>query len=449
MLLPKTISSSVERILIFSLFALNALAFVFIAAAVPVWTTNDTPRYLDLADNFANGVFGLMTSHGFEIEGVRSFGYPFFILVCRILPGDIEFNVVIVQGILYLISVFFVWKLVKRNFGTEVSYVFLILLLFYPFIAYQSCVLSPETICLFLLSLAAVILDFSLRKDFPRAGFAAAGLLIALSMYFRSNLFPLPFFLTLIFLFTFKKHRKAVLFLPVTAILTMLPATIYNYHNFNVITPTPVYGGAQTSLWMAVWHARLSTDEMLKYRRNEITPTIASSGMPEQLAEINRKIGVSEDFFPINMGYYEDNATRERVQREFGKAAVENIRETPAVYLKSSLINIFRMWFSAHLSNQGFSDLLRLYLLFAGFFVFLSGLIGLLLSIKNFVHPAAPFVVTAIAIIVFHSITLCWSHTEARYTIPARLFLLAFAAYAIAEFLKQMRKCFKSLQTKI
>ena len=130
MLLPKTISSSVERIFIFSLFALNAIVLVLIAATVSAWTTNDTPRYLELADNLANGYFGLMTSHGFEIEGVRSFGYPFFILVCRILPGDIVFNVVIVQGILYLISVFLVWKIVKHNLGTEVSYVFLILLLF-------------------------------------------------------------------------------------------------------------------------------------------------------------------------------------------------------------------------------------------------------------------------------------------------------------------------------
>lgn len=449
MLLPKTISSPVERIFVLSLFALNAITLVFIAATIPVWMTNDTPRYLELADNFAGGYFGLMTSSGFETEGVRSFGYPVFVLICRILPGDTELNVVLVQGILYLTSVFLVWKLIKRNFGTEVSYAFLTLLLFYPFIAYQSSILSPETVCLFLLSLAAFILDFLLRKDFHRAGFAAAGLLLALSMYFRSNLFPLPFFLTLVLLFAHKKNRKAVLFLPLTAFLTMLPGTIYNYHNFNVIPPTPVYGGAQTSLWMASWHARLSTDEMLKYRRNEITPAIAASGMMEQLAETNRKIGVSEDFFPINMGYYEDNATRERAQREFGKAAVENIRETPVVYLKSSLINMFRMWFSAHLSNQGFSNWLLLSLIFTGFFVFLSGFIGLLLSIKNSVHSASPFVVTAIAIIVFHSITLCWSHTEARYTIPARLFLLGFAAYAIAEFLKQMRKCFKSLQTKI
>lgn len=441
-------SAATKQVLVFSLFALNAFVLIFIADAMPNWTTNDSPRYLELADNLAKGFFGLMTQKGFEIEGVRSFGYPVFILICQVFPGDDVLNVVVIQGILYLTSVFLVWKLIKQNFGSEISYIFLVVLLFYPFIAYQACVLSPEIPCLFLLSLAAFVLDFSLRKDFPRAGFAAAGLLLALPMYFRSNLFPLPFFLTLIFLFVYKKNRKAVLFLPLTAIFTTLPGIIYNYQNFNKIIPTPVFGGAQTSLWMATWHARLSTDLMLKYRRNEITPALASSGMLEQMAETNRKIGLDEDLFPINMGYYADNATRDRVQQEYGKAAVENIKETPGVYLQSSMINMFRMWFSAHLSNQGFSNLLRFYLLFTGFLVFLSGLVGLLLSIKNSVYTTSPFIVTVIGTIVFHSITLCWSHTEARYTIPARLFLLVFAAYAIAEFFKRMRKCLKSLQTK-
>ncbi|MDQ3132930.1 MAG: glycosyltransferase family 39 protein [Acidobacteriota bacterium] len=425
------------------------IVLVFITASIPGGTTGDTARYTDLANNLAQGSFGLMTPSGFEPEGVRSFGYPIFILICQILPAGYDTNIIIVQGALYLISVFLIWKLIKENFGKEVSFIFLILLLFYPFIAYQSCTVSPENACIFLLALSAFVLDFSLRKNYARAGFAAAGFLLALSMYFRSNLLPLPFFLALIFIFVYKSNRKAVLFLPLAAILTVLPGGIYNYQNFNVITPTPVYGGAQASLWMATWHARLSTDTILKYRRSQITPSLASSRMLEQMAEANRKIGISEDRFPINMGYYDDNATRRRVQEEYGKAAVENILETPGIYLKSSLINVFRMWFSAHLSYQNFSILLRYYLLFVGFSVFLLGLFGLLLSIKNLADLSNPFVITAIGIIVFHSITLCWSHTEARYTIPARLFLLAFAAYAIAEFLKQMRKCFKSLQTKI
>lgn len=389
-----------------------------------------------------------MTPNGFEPEGVRSFGYPIFILICQILPAEYDTNIIVVQGALYLISVFLIWKLAKENFGKSVSFIFLITLLFYPFIAYQSCTVSPENACIFLLALSAFVLDFSMRKGYARAGFAAAGFLLALSMYFRSNLFPLPFFLTLIFIFFYKKNCKAVLFLPLAAFLTVLPGAIYNYQNFNVITPTPVYGGAQASLWMATWHARLSTDAILKYRRSQITPALASSGMLEQMAEANRKIGVSEDMFPINMGYYDDNATRERVQEEYGKAAVKNIIETPGVYLKSSFINVFRMWFSAHLFYQNFSILLRYYLLFVGFSVFLLGLIGLLLSIKNSTDLSNPFVITVIGTIVFHSITLCWSHLEARYTIPARLFLLVLTSSAIFELFKQMRNYFKITRLK-
>lgn len=450
-LAPFDFSSGFRRAFVFSLFALNILAFVFIAAMNPVWTTNDTPRYISLADNLANGYFGLATTNGLEAEGVRAFGYPIFILMCGVLPGSAELNVVTVQVILHLTSIFFIWKLVKQNLGNDASIIFLILPLFYPFIAYQASVLSPEIPCLFLLSLATFVLDFSKEKNFACARFAAAGLTLALAMYFRSNLFPLPFFLTLLFLFFYRKNRKvqkAVLFLPLAAILTMLPAVVYNYQNFNKITPTPVYGGAQTSLWMATWHARLSTETILKYRRSEPASVAAASDMLEQMAEVNRKIGVNEKLFPINMGDYADNATRERVQREYGKSAVENIKETPGVYLKSSLINTFRMWFSAHLSNQGFSRMLGYYLLFTGFFIFLSGFSGIFSALRNPPHRANLFVVIAAAIMVFHSVTLCWTHTEARYTIPARLFLLVFAAYAVAEIFKKMRNCFVRLPIK-
>lgn len=420
-----------ERPFVGSLFALHALMFMLVAALVPAWITGDSSHYIELAQNLTRGRFGVFTPNGFEPEGIRSAAYPVFILICDLLPGATELNVVIVQGALYLIAVFLIWKLVGRTFGKGVSNTFLILLLGYPFIAYSSCFVSPEGPCIFLAASAAFVLDSALRKNHDYAGFATLGLLLGLATYFRSNLFPLPFFLALIFLAVHRKNRKAVLLVPLTAFLVMLPQMIYNYQNFRSLRPTTVYSGAETSLWMATWHARLSTDDLLKYRRNEMTPAVASSGMLEQMARLNRKIGVREDFFPINMAYYDSNATRARVSEEYGKAAVGNIAETPGVYLGSSFINMFRMWFSVYVAYGGFPVLLQYCLLLAGLFVFLFGLAGLGLLFKNPLYQASPFVLVAVGTIVFHSITLCWSHTEARYTIPARLFLTAFAAFAL------------------
>jgi hypothetical protein len=229
-----------------------------------------------------------------------------------------------------------------------------------------------------------------------------------------------------------------------TAILTLLPASIYNYRNFGKLTPTPVYGGAGISLWMSTWHARVSTETLIKYRRKiETTEQLKSSGMFEQMAEANRKSGVSEDFFPISMGYYKTNEIRARAQDEYLKAAIENVKTAPVTYFGSSLINVFRMWFSAYI-YENYPLPLRLYLLFIGFFAFLAGLIGILFAVRNYELAFSPFVVTALATMVFHSITLCWLHVEARYTIPARFFLLAFAAYGIFRFYELVKGRFAS-----
>lgn len=435
-----------ERLFIFLLFIFHALLFIIIASLTDPHT-GDTPRYYELAgDIYYIHFFGTTTPNGLEPEGIRLFGYPLFIIACSFLPGETDLNVIFAQGVLYLLSIFFVWKLIRKNFDKNAAIIFLCLLLFYPFIAYQSALLMPETVCLFLLTLAVYVLDFSPPKTFIGGRFLLAGFLLALTVYFRSNLLPLAIFLTVVCLFIFKQNRKAVLLLLLSAILTLLPAVIYNYQTFNKPSPVPVFGGAQTSLWMATWHARVSTDALIKYRRGEITPAFAASGMTEQMAEINRKIGVDEKIFPINMGYYLDNATREKVQTEYGKAALENISETPFVYLKSCFLNMFRMWFSAHLSSQNLPFVLEFYLLFVGVGILLFAIAGMILLLMNPLFRFQPFVIISASILIFHSLSLCWLHTEARYTIPARLFLIAFAAFAISIIFQKMQNYFVAFE---
>lgn len=405
------------------------------------WSTDDQPLYMKLADALRNGGFGLQTANGFEPEGVRSFGYPIFLLFCYSIFGINDFGIILVQSLLYLASLVLIWRLIRQTFDATTSFIFLILTSIYPFLAYQTCQVMPEAPCIFLIASSAYVLDFSIRRNRAFLGFAAAGALLATAMYFRSNLLPLPFFLALIFFVLFPKLRKPALLLVCTAILTIMPATIYNYRNFNRLAPTPVYGGATISLWMATWHARLGTDAIIRYRRQiELSQEVKESGMFQQMAEANRKIGVYESMYPINMGFYRDNATRAKVQEEYGRFAVENIKETPFVFFKSCAINVFRMWFSANLGYAGFSRSFQYYLLFMGFGAFLLGLIGLILAFKNPVYRFSPFVVFAAGTIIFHSLTLCWTHTEARYTIPARLFLLAFASFAVFELFKFGRK---------
>ena len=118
---------SAERPVIFSLFALHAIIFFLIAVSLRTWATGDTSHYIDLAQNLRDGHFGIFTANGFEPEGMRSAAYPIFILICDFLPGEAELDVVIVQGVLYLVSILLVWKLVRKAFGSGVSNTFLLL----------------------------------------------------------------------------------------------------------------------------------------------------------------------------------------------------------------------------------------------------------------------------------------------------------------------------------
>ncbi len=423
-------------------FVLSLLVFVFITSKES-WLTGDSPRYLALADSLRQGYFGLFTERGFEPEGVRSFGYPTFILISQFLPGKSNASIIIVQGFLYLASIFFIWKLVKRNFGKEVSTIFLFLTAIYPFLAYNCSLISPECISVFLLALSAYILDSFCRRGHFYTGFVLTGFFLGVSVYFRSNLLALPFFITIFFLFFNKKNQKPILATALFAVLALLPATTYNYYYFNNLMPTPIYGGAATSLWMATWRAQVSTETFLKYsHQNEITPVLASSGIFEQVAETNRKIGIEENRFPFNMGYYPNNEIRSKVQTEYGKAAIENIKNAPFVYLQTCFMNVFRMWFSFHIPESiPFAQ--RFFLIFTGVLVFLAGLAGIIIAVKNPVYLTSPFVIFALGIILYHAITMCWLHVEARYTIPARLFLLSFASLAIFHIFELIKNVFK------
>ncbi|MGH8598564.1 MAG: hypothetical protein ACREXT_18070, partial [Gammaproteobacteria bacterium] len=100
-------------------------------------------------------------------------------------------------------------------------------------------------------------------------------------------------------------------------------------------------------------------------------------------------------------------------------------------YLLSSVKNMARMWFSANLPDR-LPIMVKGLLVAVGITVLIFGVTGIVLVLRRDDSSRKLFVFAALGMFSYFTLTLCWLHTEARYTLPARLLLLVFASHAIA-----------------
>lgn len=390
--------------------------------------TGDSRRYLSLADSLINRVgFGLYFNSEYEPEGFRLPGYPLFIGLCRLLAGGDNVGIIVVQGILFMASVWLIWRIAANTFGDLTGILFLALSSVYPFIAYSVGQISPEIPCVFLVSLAFYLLTDPTPR---RAG--AAAFLIALSAYFRPNLLLLTLILAIALVIASRQHLRAAISMVLIAVAVSAPWAIRNYLYFGVLTPVQVIRGTGNILMIAAWQSRVSTPTLIEYgTRGSATQEAISSGMIDQIAKINQQIGVPDNTIFSTIESYPGNQTKIKADRIFMQAAMENIIDYPAAYLKSSGINFFRMWFSAYFPDR-LPGLVSKGLLLEGIAVFFMSIAGIVLIFFDHRPTQRPILVAAVASFLYFSVTLCWLHTEARYTIPIRLVFLVFAAHLIA-----------------
>lgn len=414
------------------LLALHLLPLSFLLMKTNPWMTGDSGRYLALAESLLLGRgFGFENEGSMEPEGWRMPGYPLFIAVCRFVAGGSYLGVVVGQSALFLISVWLVWKIATRTFGELTGLFFLLLSTIYPFVAYSAGQISAEMPVVFLISMVFFLL---LEPSLWRVALAA--LLIGSSAYFRPNLMILTLAIAAaITLADRRNYQKALLMLGIATIVAV-PWAIRNYSVFGTFTPMPVFKGTGTSLLLATWQSKISAPSLIKYgMRGEVTPEVAMSGMIEQIRVLNRQIGVPENTVFVTLESYPNNQQKMKAEIVLTHAALSNIRSWPITYLRSSAINTVRMWFSANLPED-IPSWIRFGLRAEGVLIFLLGLGGVGKAVLRTSNAQKLMVFCCAALFLYFSLTLCWLHTEARYTIPARLLFLMFAAYFVAFLLK-------------
>lgn len=420
----------------------NGLFFFFMLFQIPPliliiwakspWITGDSVRYLNLSESLRNNQgYGLENIGGFEPEAVRMPGYPLFIAFCKIIGADSNFSIILLQAVLYCASIWLVWRITVKLFGQMSGFIFLCLSSVYPFIMYSVGQISPEIPTVFLLSLAVFIL---LEKSDWRI--ISATTLLGASAYFRPNLIFLSIFLFLSILIADRRSWRKALLVAVTAILVASPWVIRNYLIFEKLTPITVIRGTGNSLMLAFWSSRVPQRSLINYGlKGEIDEELKQSGMIEQISEINRQIGVPEETSFIALEPYPTNETKIKADKLLGEAALKNILEDPLVYIKVVILNSIRMWFSSHFPDN-FPLGLKIILLIEGIVVVLLGLVGLLKALMNKTKENSFLLILLCGMLSYFIITLSWSHTEARYTISIRLFVLTFASYTVYEILR-------------
>jgi hypothetical protein len=426
------LSARLARLLGWALFAVQALVLIAIIFKTRPWLTGDSARYLALADALGGGRgYSLWTGQAFEPESIRMPGYPVFIMVFQKLLGQGQAVVVLIQGVLFLFAVWLMWRVTTRAFGQLTGICFLALSAVYPFIAYSAGQVSPEMPTVFLMALVFFLL---LRPTTLRL--AGVGALIAVATYFRPNLLLLGVALAPALLLADRRlYLKALLPLLISGAL-LLPWAIHNYLTFGVFTPTSVVTGSGINLFLGSWQSRVSVPSLIQYgMTGNAPPELESAGMLEQVRAVNREIDVPSYIPCVNMGVYPDNERRIKAEKLYRGIALSNIRAWPGTYLRGSARNTLRMWFTAYLP-ESFPSAMRLALVLEGLLVLGLGIIGAALALYRERGPQRRLVFNAVSALLYFTFTLCWFHTEARYTIPVRLMLLTFSAYALKSLLE-------------
>jgi len=405
-------------------FVLHLLPLAVLIIKTAPWTTADSGRYIGLSESLSRGLgFGLGAEASFEPEGWRMPGYPIFIAASRFITGYNNIGIVLIQAALFLASVWFVYKVAIRVFGELTGFIFLVFSAVYPFVAYSAGQLSPEMPVVFLVSLA-----FFLLSDPTNRRVALAALLIGLSAYVRPNLILLNVALASALVLMDRDNYRKALLMAVIAITVAFPWAVRNYRLFGVFTPMPVIKGSGVSLLLATWQSRVSIPSLIDYGMNgNLNSEVRSSGMADQISSLNRQLGVPENTVFVTPESYPGNQVKLKADALFTETAYANIKNYPIEYLKSCFINTLRMWFSAYFPGR-IPSVIRYGLLAEGTLAMIMGLMGAFITMRGFDERQK--LVTALFAVMFlyFSLTLCWLHTEARYTIPARLPLLLFAA---------------------
>ena len=230
---------------------------IFAALARIVWVLYNGTEFSTEGDAglYHRLALSLSSGKGYNIDGYipyhRPPGYVFLLTVFYSLAPYVVTGV-IVNIILGVLTVFFIFLLAKEFFGPTVGLVSAAILAVYPPAIGISHMLITENLSIFLSIVFILLLLRALHK--PKAigimysVFAgiSLGFLILTRPVFQTAILFLPFIIYLI-IKSFKRTILVSLFVVIACILAISPWTIHNYSNYGKLIPVSTWGATFAS----------------------------------------------------------------------------------------------------------------------------------------------------------------------------------------------------------
>jgi hypothetical protein len=406
--------------------ALTAQGVMAYFAAKP-WMTGDSEFYLELAGSIDHGFYGWALDGGYQPDALRPPGYP---IILWLLLHKLSIPVPQLIGLqigAYMASVFLIDRfLIKHRISTVP---FRVLAVIYPFGAMYSAFLMAEAWVTFALTLLALLL---MRKELNASRLAFAGAIAGVAALIRSDLLLLPFVVGVVVVWReWGSNRGAATFgravIPaLVAAAVLSPYALWNARHFGKLSPVPVAAAVGNSLYLSTWQGQLPLQDMNALYDGVFTRRVEASGLGAEIRRLNSSFGAPPQIAPFNPASYPTPELQIRSSEVFGQAAYDRIREDAGHYARHVLRNMWALWNTSAYPHS-VPSIGRLGLAMISAFVFLAGLIGLIISLQR----GWPVRAYGGLIMLYPMVVHLPLHTEARYTAAARPLLLMFASCAV------------------
>lgn len=407
--------------LIYLLSLVVGLLFVF-TKPLPYLTGGDT-EYIIYARNLLKGKgFSQNVSAPYYPDVYRTPGYSLFLCLIYVIFGLNNHIVMLIQVVLNASICVFIFYLARRYFSLRFSYIAGILIAIYPFTAVFVQVIYSEILCIFLFTLGIFLFEKG-RETKNRLFFAFSGFAMGYCLLVRPGTALMFLFMGIVYLLV-SGHRavwKHLLVFNLCVILIWLPWVVRNYIVSGEFIPLTIE--AKEELFWA-------SGSVGKYFENRMdNPKFLS-----QLEEVEYKVASS------GLTGLQKKMKQEDLYLSY---AIKNIKDNPFLYLFSSLKRIPRMWVSILVPD----DISRSYgfLILSGNKVIFSiikysmivylilGIYGIWITKR--IWRKCIFLLLPL---IYFSLTHMFILAEARFTLPARPFLLIFTAIGLLGLFKKI-----------
>lgn len=289
----------------------------------------------------------------------------------------------------------------------------------------------PETPSLFLISAGVFFVgERSFRNDLW--SFGAAGICFGLAAYLRTNLFLAGFVAAFTIFVFFPTLRRAALLMAAAMLFVVAPWLARNYAVFDRFSPSATNIGFETVLYQSSVSSKIAAQQKNLFRRNDVPEKYEdypNEEIQNQLAFLKSELGLRQEDEYHKMVFDlppEKTALAKKLLRE---KAFENVSGAPLYFFTQALANAPRMWTAAaDLTPDGFFKVPNaLSLLFSGLMLLcaVGGSVVIVFSKDENVRLLG---LTAVSLIVFFTISLCFLHLEIRYTVPLKLLFIGLAS---------------------